>query len=47
MLKKILSSNILPISLLTLVIIVGMLFEFYPLQTLEYNAYDLMADSSN
>jgi CHASE2 domain-containing sensor protein/predicted Ser/Thr protein kinase len=43
MLKKILSSNILPISVLTLVIIVGMLFEFYPLQTLEYNAYDLMA----
>ena len=43
MLKKILSSNILPISLLTLVILGGMLFEFYPLQTLEYNTYDLMA----
>lgn len=44
MFKKILSSNILPISLLTLVILGGMLFEFYPLQTLEYNAYDLMAN---
>jgi len=43
MLKKIVFSNILLISLLTLVILGGMLFEFYPLQTLEYKAYDLMA----
>ncbi|TET67042.1 MAG: CHASE2 domain-containing protein [Candidatus Aminicenantes bacterium] len=43
MLKKILSSHLLIISLLTLVILGGMLFKFYPLQALEYKAYDLMA----
>jgi len=42
MFKKILFSNLLLIALLTLLILCCTLVEFYPLQTLEYKAYDIM-----
>jgi len=42
-LKKILSSNWLLCTLLTLVVLAGMLSGFYPMQFLEYKAYDFLA----
>ena len=42
-LKKILSSNWLVCTILTLVVLAGMLFGFYPMQFLEYKAYDFLA----
>lgn len=42
-LKKILFSNWLLCTILTLLVIGGMLLEFYPMQFLEYKAYDFFA----
>lgn len=42
-LKKIIFSNWLVCTILTLVIIVGMLLEFYPMQFLEYKTFDFLA----
>jgi len=42
-LKKILSSNWLLCTLLTLAVLTGMLSGFYPMQFLEYKAYDFLA----
>jgi CHASE2 domain-containing sensor protein len=42
-LKRVLFSTWLLYAFLTLGILGGMIFEFYPLQSLEYNAYDFMA----
>ena len=41
-LKKVLFSNWLLYAFLTLGILAGLMFEFYPLQSLEYKAYDFM-----
>lgn len=42
-LKKVLFSSWLLYAFLTLGILGGMMFEFYPLQSLEYKAYDFMS----
>ena len=42
-LKRILFSNWLLYTFLTLGILAGLMFEFYPLRSLEYKAYDFMA----
>lgn len=42
-LKRLLISNCLLYVFLTLGILAGLMFEFYPLQSLEYKAYDFMA----
>jgi len=41
-LKKILFSNWLICTILTLLVIGGMLLEFHPMQFLEYKAYDFL-----
>jgi serine/threonine-protein kinase len=42
-LKRLLYSNWLICGILTLLILLGMLFEFYPMQFLEYKTYDILA----
>ena len=42
-LKRLLYSNWLICGIITLVILAGMLFEFYPMQFLEYKTYDILA----
>jgi serine/threonine-protein kinase len=42
-LKRILYSNWLICGFITLLILMGMLFEFYPMQFLEYKTYDILA----
>ena len=42
-LKRLLYSTWLICGILTLLILLGMLFEFYPMQFLEYKTYDILA----
>ena len=42
-LKRILYSNWLICGAITFLILMGMLFEFYPMQFLEYKTYDILA----
>ena len=47
MLKKLLGTNLVQISLLTLAVLVGMLWPFYPLERLENAYFDLQANRFN